>query len=47
LCCFIPYPFEHPAKAAQLLPEDSSIDATTTPAPEEKSFADYILILPL
>ncbi|WP_241578559.1 S-type pyocin domain-containing protein [Rosenbergiella nectarea] len=29
------------------LPEDSSIDATTTPAPEEKNFADYILILPL
>ena len=29
------------------LPEDTRIDATTTPAPEEKSFADYILILPL
>ncbi|WP_422047453.1 S-type pyocin domain-containing protein [Rosenbergiella nectarea] len=29
------------------LPEDSSIEATTSPAPEEKSFADYILILPL
>nr|WP_275957704.1 S-type pyocin domain-containing protein [Rosenbergiella gaditana] len=29
------------------LPEDSSIEATTTPIPEEKTFADYILILPL
>ncbi|WP_241575671.1 S-type pyocin domain-containing protein [Rosenbergiella nectarea] len=29
------------------LPEDSSIEATTSPAPEEKNFADYILILPL
>ncbi|MBT0731680.1 S-type pyocin domain-containing protein [Rosenbergiella nectarea] len=29
------------------LPEDSGIEATTSPAPEEKSFADYILILPL
>ena len=29
------------------LPEDTSIEATTTPAPEEKDFADYILILPL
>lgn len=29
------------------LPEDTRIEATTTPAPEEKSFADYILILPL
>ncbi len=29
------------------LPEDSSIEATTRPAPEEKNFADYILILPL
>ncbi|NIY46264.1 S-type pyocin domain-containing protein [Cedecea colo] len=29
------------------LPEDTSIEATTTPAPEEKNFADYILILPL
>ncbi|MBT0731689.1 S-type pyocin domain-containing protein, partial [Rosenbergiella nectarea] len=27
--------------------EDSGIEATTSPAPEEKSFADYILILPL
>ncbi|MCX8966521.1 pyocin [Erwinia psidii] len=29
------------------LPEDTRIKATTSPAPEEKSFADYILILPL
>lgn len=29
------------------LPEDTSIEATTTPAPEEKNFADYILILPI
>ncbi|WP_037377362.1 colicin E3/pyocin S6 family cytotoxin [Serratia sp. M24T3] len=29
------------------LPEDTSIEATTTPAPEEKNFADYIFILPL
>lgn len=29
------------------LPEDTSIEATTTPALEEKNFADYILILPL
>nr|WP_277756344.1 S-type pyocin domain-containing protein [Rosenbergiella nectarea] len=29
------------------LPEDSGIEATTSPAPEEKNFADYILILPL
>ena len=29
------------------LPEDTSIEATTTPAPEEKDFADYILILPI
>lgn len=29
------------------LPEDTRIDATTSPAPEEKGFADYILILPL
>lgn len=29
------------------LPDNSSIKTTTTPAPEEKSFADYILILPL
>ncbi|MBK4717051.1 S-type pyocin domain-containing protein [Tenebrionibacter intestinalis] len=29
------------------LAEDTSIEATTTPAPEEKKFADYILILPL
>ena len=29
------------------LPENTSIEATTTPAPEEKNFADYILILPL
>ena len=29
------------------LPQNTSIEATTTPAPEEKSFADYILILPL
>ncbi|MDF7679452.1 S-type pyocin domain-containing protein [Enterobacteriaceae bacterium ESL0689] len=29
------------------LPEDTRIEATTTPAPEEKHFADYILILPL
>ncbi|EBH6783858.1 TPA_asm: pyocin [Salmonella enterica subsp. enterica serovar Java] len=29
------------------LPENTSIEATTTPAPEEKNFADYILVLPL
>lgn len=29
------------------LPEDTGIEATTTPAPEEKNFADYILILPI
>lgn len=29
------------------LPENTGITATTSPAPEEKSFADYILILPL
>lgn len=29
------------------LPEDTSIEATTTPAPEEKNFADYILVLPI
>lgn len=29
------------------LPEDTRIEATTTPAPEEKNFADYILILPI
>ncbi|NIY46259.1 S-type pyocin domain-containing protein [Cedecea colo] len=29
------------------LPEDTSIEATTSPAPEEKNFADYILVLPL
>ncbi|QFH51549.1 colicin E3/pyocin S6 family cytotoxin [Leclercia adecarboxylata] len=29
------------------LPDNSSITATTSPAPEEKSFADYILILPV
>lgn len=29
------------------LPEDTRIEATTTPAPEEKNFADYILVLPL
>lgn len=29
------------------LPENTSIETTTTPAPEEKTFADYILILPL
>ncbi|MBV4412636.1 S-type pyocin domain-containing protein [Enterobacteriaceae bacterium YMB-R22] len=29
------------------LAEDTSIEATTTPAPAEKKFADYILILPL
>ena len=28
------------------LPDDTGITATTSPAPEEKSFADYILILP-
>ncbi|MCU3986220.1 S-type pyocin domain-containing protein [Enterobacter mori] len=28
------------------LPDNTSITATTSPAPEEKSFADYILILP-
>lgn len=29
------------------LPEDTQIEATTTPAPEEKTFSDYILIFPL
>ncbi|WP_312627191.1 colicin E3/pyocin S6 family cytotoxin [Scandinavium sp.] len=29
------------------LPENTSIEATTTPAPEEKNFADYILVLPI
>ncbi|MDF7681084.1 S-type pyocin domain-containing protein [Enterobacteriaceae bacterium ESL0689] len=29
------------------LPEDTRIEATTTPTPEEKHFADYILILPV
>lgn len=29
------------------LPDNTGITATTTPAPEEKSFADYILILPM
>lgn len=29
------------------LPENTSIEATTTPTPEEKNFADYILVLPL
>lgn len=29
------------------LPEDTRITTTTTPAPYEKSFADYILILPV
>jgi len=29
------------------LPENTSIEATTTPAQEEKNFADYILILPI
>ncbi|WP_051150938.1 S-type pyocin domain-containing protein [Tatumella saanichensis] len=29
------------------LPEDTRIDATTTPAADEKTFADYILILPI
>lgn len=29
------------------LPDNSGITTTTTPAPEEKSFADYILILPV
>lgn len=29
------------------LPENTSIDTTTSPAPEEKKFADYILILPI
>lgn len=29
------------------LPENTSIEATTSPAPEEKGFADYILILPI
>ena len=28
------------------LPDNTSITATTSPAPEEKRFADYILILP-
>ncbi len=29
------------------LPESTGITTTTSPAPEEKSFADYILILPM
>ncbi|HEC5280743.1 TPA: S-type pyocin domain-containing protein [Enterobacter cloacae] len=29
------------------LPEDTGIGATTSPTPEEKTFADYILILPV
>lgn len=29
------------------LPENASIEATTSPAPEEMNFADYILVLPL
>lgn len=29
------------------LPENTSIEATTTPTPEEKNFADYILVLPV
>lgn len=29
------------------LPENTSIEATTTPALEEKKFADYILVLPI
>ena len=29
------------------LPENTSIEATTTPTPEEKNFADYILVLPI
>jgi pyocin large subunit-like protein len=29
------------------LPDNTGIEATTSPAPEEKNFADYILILPL
>jgi len=29
------------------LPEDTRIGATTSPTPEEKTFADYILILPV
>lgn len=29
------------------LPDSPGIEATTSPAPEEKSFADYILILPV
>lgn len=29
------------------LPEDTTIEATTSPAPEEKTFADYILFLPI
>ncbi|MGV3345560.1 S-type pyocin domain-containing protein [Enterobacteriaceae bacterium LUAb1] len=29
------------------LPENTRIEATTSPAPEEKNFADYILILPI
>ncbi|HCM9422425.1 TPA: S-type pyocin domain-containing protein [Enterobacter asburiae] len=29
------------------LPDDTRITSTTTPAPDEKSFADYILILPV
>lgn len=29
------------------LPDNTGITATTTPTPEEKSFADYILILPV
>ncbi|EFI6096591.1 pyocin, partial [Escherichia coli] len=28
------------------LPDDTGLHATTSPAPEEKDFADYILILP-
>ncbi|WP_025903233.1 S-type pyocin domain-containing protein [Tatumella sp. UCD-D_suzukii] len=29
------------------LPQDTHIEATTSPAPEEKNFADYILVLPI
>ncbi|HAT1577354.1 TPA: hypothetical protein I8Y25_003779 [Raoultella ornithinolytica] len=29
------------------LPENTSIEVTTSPAPEEKTFADYILVLPI
>ncbi|MEB8217956.1 S-type pyocin domain-containing protein [Citrobacter braakii] len=29
------------------LPENTRIEATTSPAPEEKNFADYIIILPI